>query len=192
MSFDELEDTIVSLKPARLKNCILLGDFNVDLCTNNQLSKDLHETLSTFHFTQVVNEPTRIIKNSSTLVDHIYVSSASLLSSCVTLPPLGSSDHRHLSLNWSKCPQKTVSRRIWNYSCADWDVIVLTWTYFPSCRITLIPLGLTGGTTSSNALLTISPQSSVEQGNRFPGYLFKLLRKRNSAFAKLNAKHSLR
>ena len=88
-----------------LKSCILLGDFNVDLLLNNQLSNDLTTMLSSFHFTQVVGEPTRLSKNLASLIDHVYLTDSSLLSFCSTSPPLGYSDHRSitLSLNWSKC-----------------------------------------------------------------------------------------
>ena len=58
-TFDDLEDALVPLTPSQLKSCILLGDFNVDLLLNNQLSNDLTAMLSSFHFTQVVGEPTR-------------------------------------------------------------------------------------------------------------------------------------
>ena len=58
--FADLEDALVSLAPSQLKSCILLGDFNVDLLSTNQLSSDLVAMLSSFHFTQVVSEPTRV------------------------------------------------------------------------------------------------------------------------------------
>lgn len=46
------------MTPSQLKSCILLSDFNVDLLVNNQLSSELNAMLSSFHFTQVVGEPT--------------------------------------------------------------------------------------------------------------------------------------
>ena len=76
----------------------------------------------------------RVARSSSTTTDYIYLTTTSLLSSCSTCPPLGSSDHRslQLSLNWSKCPQKTVSCRIWNYLRADWDAICSDLVALPS------------------------------------------------------------
>ena len=116
---------LVSLTPSQLKSYILLGDFNVDLLLNSQLSSDLTAMLSSFDFTQVVDKPTRLSKYSSSLIDHVYLSDCSMLSSCSTSPPLGTSDHRSilLSLNWSKCPSRKVTHRICNYSRADWDAI---------------------------------------------------------------------
>ena len=99
LNFDNFEDAILSLSPSLLRNCVLLGDFNVDVSCSSQTSIDLIAMLSSFHFTQVVNEPTRITKNSSTTIDHIYLTSPSFLSSCFTSPPLGSSDHRSLQFS---------------------------------------------------------------------------------------------
>ena len=115
---------MVSLAPSQLKSCILLGDFNVNLLSTNQLSSDLVAMLSS-HFTQVISEPTRVSKKSTTLIDHVYLTDPSLLSSCSTCPPLGNSDHRSilLSLTWSKCPPQKIRRLIWNYSRADWNTI---------------------------------------------------------------------
>jgi len=148
LDFEDLENAILSLNPSRLKNCVLLGDFNVDLSCSSQSSIDLLASLSSFHFTQVVKEPTRVTKNSATIIDHIYLTNTSLLSSCSTTTPLGSSDHRslQLSLNWSKCPQKPVTRRIRNYSHADWDAIRSDLDSLPSLGVvkTLSPHGLTG------------------------------------------------
>ena len=86
--FADLEDALVSLVPSRLKSCILLGDFNVDLISTNQLSSVLVAMLSSFHFTQVVSEPTRVSKKSTTLIDQ----STSLIPPCCH-PVL----HAHLS-----------------------------------------------------------------------------------------------
>ena len=124
-TFDDIEDALVPLTPSQLKSCILLGDFNVELVHNNQLSSNLTAMLSSFHFTQVIGEPTRLYKNLASLIDHVYFTDSSVLSSCSTSPPLGNSDYRSimLSLNWSKCPSKKVTNKIWNYSKADWDTI---------------------------------------------------------------------
>ena len=99
-NFDDLEDAILCLTPAQLKNCVLLGDFNVDLSCISQMSIDLIAMLSSFYFTQLVNEPTRVARSSSTTIDHMYLTTTLLLSSWSTCPPLGSSD-----------------------LCADWDTI---------------------------------------------------------------------
>ena len=86
--FADLEDAFVLLVPSQLKSCILLDDFNIDLLSTNQLSSDLVAMLSSFHFTQVLSEPTRVSKKSTTLIDHVYLTNTSLLSSCSTCPHL--------------------------------------------------------------------------------------------------------
>jgi len=51
-----------------------------------------------FNLTQVVTEPTKCTNDS--LINHVYLFDASLLQSCLTLPPLCSSDHNCLLSNW--------------------------------------------------------------------------------------------
>lgn len=148
--------------------------------------------LSSFHFTQIVNEPTRVAKNSSTIIDHIYLTSTSLLSSCSTSPPLGSSDHRSLllSLNWSKCPRKSVARRIWNYARADWDTI--------RCELDTSSDNVDSFWSSweSHFLSTLTqhiPSRICKAKKSLPWLtpvLFKLLRKRNISFSKYKANPS--
>ncbi|XP_064393634.1 uncharacterized protein LOC135341084 [Halichondria panicea] len=115
----DLECALESLQPSRLSNSILMGDFNIDL------SKNSMQMLSHFHLTQVVSEPTRLTDKGSSLIDHVYISDHSLLQSCSTSPPLGSSDHQCISvvLKWSTRPIKRVKRDVWLYSRADWDSV---------------------------------------------------------------------
>ncbi len=48
--------------------------------------------------TQLVTEPTRVTSTSSTLIDHVFASIPSLISSLIVGPPLGTSDHCSLNL----------------------------------------------------------------------------------------------
>ena len=63
-----LENTINKLPP----DCdtILLGDFNYCLLGNK--NNKLSEMLNTHGFTQIMNIPTRVTANSTSLIDHIY------------------------------------------------------------------------------------------------------------------------
>ena len=62
---------------------------------------------------------------SSTLIDLIFVSSINFVHSCTTVPPLGNADHYGLQLIFStttpKKSSKTIKRKVWRYSLADWD-----------------------------------------------------------------------
>ena len=196
LNFDDLEDAILSLSPSQLRNCVLLGDFNVDLSCSSQMSIDLIAMLSSFHFIQVVNEPTRVTKNSSTTIDHIYLTTPSLLSSCSTSPPLGSSDHRSLqfSLNWSKRPQRTVSRRIWNYSRADWDSIGSALDALPSPSDDVDSFWLSWKSHFLGILSRHIPTRVCKVTKSLPWMssdLFKLFRKRDIAFSKYKASRSV-
>jgi len=188
LDFEDLENAILSLNPSWLKNCVLLGDFNVDLSCSSQSSIDLLASLSSFHFMQVVKEPTRVTKNSA-IIDHIYLTNTSLLSSCSTTTPLGSSNHKslQLSLNWSKWPQKPVTRRIWKYSRADWDAIRSDLDSLPSPGEDIVS---SWSNWSSQFLSTLSNHISTKVckfNSSLPWMsngLFTLFRKRDIAFAK--------
>ena len=117
--FDELFSVLCNYVNVSLFNCfVLIGDFNVSNASSQKLS-----VTNSFSLTQVVTEPTRI-SNSSTLVDLIFLSSPSQLSSCVTIPPLANSDHLGLQLSLSttgsfrRAHSKT-ERKLWKYNQAD-------------------------------------------------------------------------
>ena len=57
--------------------------------------------MSSFSLCQVVSEPTRVVKNSSTLIDLAFVSFLGMVQLCETLPPLANSDHLGIHLNLS-------------------------------------------------------------------------------------------
>ena len=98
------------IHPTRLRSTVLLGDFNINLMSatphTNPCFLPMRDLAGKFNFTQVVTEPTRCTNVFSSMINHVYLSEASLLQSCLTLPPLGSSDHNCLlvKLNWSIPP----------------------------------------------------------------------------------------
>ena len=104
---------------------MLIGDFNVNFLVSDTSSQKLLSVTNSFSLTQVVTEPTRI-SNSSTLIDLIFLSSPSQLSSCVTIPPLANSDHLGLQLSLSttgssrRAHSKT-ERKLWKYNQADFN-----------------------------------------------------------------------
>ena len=125
--FDELFSVLCShVNVSLFNNFVLIGDFNVNLLSPcNALCHKLLSVTNSFSLSQVVTEPTRI-SNSSTLIDLIFLSSPSQLSSCRTVPPLASSDHLglHLSVTADANTHRTrLSRRkLWKYDQADFDL----------------------------------------------------------------------
>ena len=85
-SFTSMLDDV----PLNLTNLYLLGDFNVDLSKEKNVTWDSIITL--FGLNQMVKTPTRVTTSSSTLIDHIYTTTPDLVES-VSVPPLSVSDH---------------------------------------------------------------------------------------------------
>ena len=119
-----LDSALEDLHSTNFKSVLLLGDFNVNLLSankNSPLSLTLLEIASKYNLTQVVSEPTHSVGGRSSLIDHVYSSDPSLINSCCTTAPLGSSDHNSLSLSlaWTQPPVKKTRRTFWRYVAAD-------------------------------------------------------------------------
>ena len=73
---------------------ILTGDMNIDLlnpvCAN---TRQYNELLEVFHLEQMVQEPTRVSKHSSTLIDHIVTNCPSRITHTGIIPCSVVSDH---------------------------------------------------------------------------------------------------
>ncbi len=88
---------------------VLMGDFNVDLCQGERVSK-LVDITESFQLTQVIDEPTRITQSSQTLIDHIYVTDLNkIVDSKVVQWDL--SDHfAILAIHHNKCSKESDSQ----------------------------------------------------------------------------------
>ena len=82
----------------RNNEIMLLGDFNIDLSKDNLNWTQQYKTLN---LTQLVDRPTRIADNTSTLIDHIYVTSQNNIVE-VCSPVFACSDHFPICLTWAK------------------------------------------------------------------------------------------
>lgn len=51
----------------------LAGDFNIDILPPNKPPQKWQQVLEAYNLHQLINEPTRVTKDSKTLIDHIYV-----------------------------------------------------------------------------------------------------------------------
>lgn len=56
---------------------IIAGDFNIDLLPPSKPPQKWQHVLETYSLHQLINEPTRVTKDSKTLIDHIYVTNLS-------------------------------------------------------------------------------------------------------------------
>ena len=65
-----LENTLSKLQPDAETH--ILGDFNICLLNNSNLTKKYNNLLKSFNFTQLIDSPTRVTQSSSTLIDHIH------------------------------------------------------------------------------------------------------------------------
>lgn len=82
--------TMLDDVPRHFANLYLLGDFNIDLLKEKNVTWD--SVVSLFGLHQMVKTPTRTTTTSSTLIDHIYTTTPDLVES-VNVPCLSVSDH---------------------------------------------------------------------------------------------------
>ena len=109
----------------KLKNFVLLGDFNVNYDNpSHPMFSNLCTISNLYCLNQVVSEPTHEHHDGSrSTIDLVFVSEPSLLNQCDTISPLSNSDHWGILMDLSKKPAKTVKtqgRQIWRYAYADW------------------------------------------------------------------------
>ena len=123
--FDNLCTTLQVVNPVQFSTFLLLGDFNVNFCNPSHfLFSYVKDIMHSFSLSQVVPSCTHVNPNGSTsLIDLALLSDLSHLQSCVTLPPLSSSDHLgvSLALKWKTREKShlTKPRRIWMYKNAN-------------------------------------------------------------------------
>ena len=68
---DSLLNVLGNLKIDKLQ-CILLGDFNINLLVSDNKVEQFQSGLQCMGMQQLITSPTRVTKNTSSLIDHIY------------------------------------------------------------------------------------------------------------------------
>lgn len=92
IAWNEIFDEQLEKAIQEEKELFLLGDFNRDLL-NPQIKQQWIDYMNSHGVTQHVNEPTRVVPNSSaTLIDHIYSNFSDNIQ-FVDIPKIGLSDH---------------------------------------------------------------------------------------------------
>ena len=84
------------------RNVLLQGDFNFNLL---EPKPSWQSTFALFGLTQLVNKPTRISLQSTSLLDHIYTNNSSLFTN-VDVPENSISDHFPTICTWKSKPPK--------------------------------------------------------------------------------------
>lgn len=106
----------------------LLGDVNIDFLSSDcSLKNKLMTVTSACNLDQMINQPTRVITNSSGVtsskcIDHIYTNASELCSKAVSVP-IGFSDHNLVAIcRKAKVPKagpKIVLKRSYKGFCCD-------------------------------------------------------------------------
>ena len=130
------EDMLEAVYIKHLK-VIITGDYNFDLLNHESLEvKRWINLLSvTYNFTSLVNSPTRITRDSLSIVDHLFESHPHIVSD-VTIPNIGLSDHYPVLFSLSKSNMGSSGRKTITYRCfklfiqEDFlrDLLELPWT----------------------------------------------------------------
>ena len=96
----DVESALEQLPPSKTRNLVLVGDFNIDRthASSHPLLPILTSIEDKLGLKQVVTTATRTTTNTSTIIDHIYVSENLTNSRCTNLPPLPGSDHNILQI----------------------------------------------------------------------------------------------
>lgn len=123
-------DDLVALVTPSYDNVLLLGDINIDHSVDNIAS----QAISSFGFSQIINEPTRVTLTSQKIIDVIYVNCTHLVTSTGTLNGDLISDHRAVfctmkSSHFRSKPKHITYRDFKHFSHADFclDLQMVPW-----------------------------------------------------------------
>ena len=97
-------------------NVIITGDFNIHLLNHESATRKrwLDLLTITYNFTSLVNSPTRITKDSQSIVDHLFVSNPQTVTA-VTIPKIGFSDHYPILFSLKKSNTETRGQKTRKY-----------------------------------------------------------------------------
>lgn len=126
------EESILNINRFSPTVSVFLGDFNArnsdwwkDDTTNPQ-GIDLADLANQHNLSQIIDEPTHILPNSSSCIDLIFVSSKNFVSKSGVLPSLFPTCHHQVvycKLNFQTSFPPPYKRKIWDFSRANTDEI---------------------------------------------------------------------
>ena len=119
------------------KEFVLLGDLNKNLL-NEEIDRDWGNFITSLGLTQLVNEPTRVTKDSTTLIDHIYTNNEENIQ-YISVKQICSSDHfavfcsrkahseidktKHQTITYRSFKTFDESRFLTDLSLVPWEII---------------------------------------------------------------------
>ncbi len=113
-SLSSVENVLSSLY-ATYNHVILMGDLNINFLSNSVEYKYLQSLLQVFSLKQIITDPTRVSRNSSTLIDIICVNDNIDVLNSGTMGMLNMTDHRLIyslvSIVAPKLVKKTITYR---------------------------------------------------------------------------------
>ena len=95
--YDEFVNMMDIINRNNESNILLLCDFNLDLF---KAQPSWASTISFLGLNQLVTQPTRVTKSTSTLLDHIYTNNSDLVGD-IDVPLVSVSDHHPIFCPWS-------------------------------------------------------------------------------------------
>ena len=120
--FTKFEPIISSMTSKGRHNVIILGDLNIDMLEENQSSASIrnrfNKILKAYNLQNVIHEPTRITKTSTTLIDHIIIpnSISHKLNNAHSVDPAISDHHLiYCSFSLARPKEKPTYRTVRNY-----------------------------------------------------------------------------
>jgi hypothetical protein len=107
--FTSLENMLkILIKKDSQKNIMIGGDFNIDFLNKCHHQSNLSTLMSTYNFTQQINEPTRVTSTSSTCLDLLFTNfNLKNLNTDVKIYDYGLSDHKGIIVNIQCAPHKS-------------------------------------------------------------------------------------
>ncbi len=125
---DQTFDKVLNENPDMI---ICIGDFN-DKCmswdgdhSESEMGYKFYNGINDRNFFQMVDEPTRVTENCSSLLDLITTDSPGYLDNVSKLPPLSDLDHCviYATINFVDFTPSKIYKEVWLYNRADWDTI---------------------------------------------------------------------
>jgi exonuclease III len=97
-------ETVIKKIIVRKKQIILCGDWNINFMQESKKLRDLQEILLLYNLVNTVTSPTRVSKNSTSLID-VIITNKEITRDTATVIDLGYSDHmaQVLKLPIKKC-----------------------------------------------------------------------------------------
>lgn len=133
----ELFENLLTKISSEGYNAVIMGDININLLKNTKIKKELVDILSRHNFCQLIDFPTRVDGDTSTLLDHVYSNLPEERFVAVAGVATHLSDHYAQRLTITRNtspPPKFITRRSLtaanklSFSCAlesiDWSAVV--------------------------------------------------------------------